>query len=211
METRSTQPSPFGKAATPRNFMCVSHAFLFRFFFSFLVFALFTLTIFMCLWLLFVFVLVQQPSNIYSCVALKKTLQIRTCVRACVLCQSQKKMAVFRLTCAEYACVCIWWVAISHLVSAGGKRFRFELWVCCHKWPFQSYLKRFGIAIDGETKSQNALDKAEQKGNRFVGWSWFSKGGIKVFFTALRYVIFENGVWVLKKVEVYANTFFLIY
>lgn len=35
METRSTQPSPFGKAATPRNFMCVSHAFLFRFFFRF--------------------------------------------------------------------------------------------------------------------------------------------------------------------------------
>lgn len=67
--------------------------------------------------------------------------------------------------------MCIWWVAISHLVSAGGKRFRFELWVRCHKWPFQSYLKRFGIAIDGETKSQNALDKAEQKGNRFVGWS----------------------------------------
>lgn len=165
----------------------------------------------MCLWLLFVFVLVQQPSNIYSCVALKKTLQIRTCVRACVLCQSQKKMAVFRLTCAEYACVCIWWVAISHLVSAGGKRFRFELWVCCHKWPFQSYLKRFGIAIDGETKSRNAPDKAKQKGYRFVGWSWFSMGGLKVFLTALRYVLFENGVWVLKKVEVYANTFFMIY
>jgi len=39
----------------------------------------------------------------------------------------------------------------------------------------------------------------------------FPKGGIKVFLTALRYVLFENGVWVLKKVEVYANTFFMIY
>lgn len=36
-------------------------------------------------------------------------------------------------------------------------------------------------------------------------------GGLKVFLTALRYVLFENGVWVLKKVEVYANTFFMIY
>lgn len=84
METRSTQPSPFGKAATPRNFMCVSHAFLFRFFFSFLVFALFTLTIFMCLWLLFVFVLVQQPSTFTHVSRWRKRSKFEhVCVRVC--------------------------------------------------------------------------------------------------------------------------------
>jgi len=82
-------------------------------------------------------------------------------------------------------CVCIWWVAISHLVSAGGKRFRFELWVCCHKWPthrrFGPYLKRFRIAIDGETKSRKASDKAEQKDIDLWGGVHF-KGGLRSLF-----------------------------
>jgi len=82
-------------------------------------------------------------------------------------------------------CVCIWWVAISHLVSAGGKRFRFELWVCCHKWPthrrFGPYLKRFRIAIDGETKSRKASDKAEQKDIDLWGGVHF-QGGLRSLF-----------------------------
>lgn len=55
------------------------------------------------------------------------------CACVCALPKPKENGSFPSDMCGVCVCVCIWWVAISHLVSAGGKRFRFELWVRCHK------------------------------------------------------------------------------
>lgn len=76
--------------------------------------------------LVFVFVLVQQPSNISKA---ENAPKASMCARVCAKVKRKWQSPVWR---AEHVCVsvggCVLF-SISHLVSAGGKRFRFELWV----------------------------------------------------------------------------------